>query len=325
MLLAGNFDLDTFARNTFAQNSPMDVNMLLADLAGQLPRVNTGTVADYIPELGKIPAEKFGVQATTIDGREFHYGAAEESFSIQSIAKVLSLVMAYQRENKDLWKRVGVEPSGTPFNSLVQLERDLGIPRNPMMNAGALVVCDVLLGYLADPKKDLLAFVHSLSGDETIGYNEAVAASERAHSSRNRALIEFMRSFGNIHYPTERLLDFYCSLCSLEMNCGQLSKSFLFLANRGVSPSSGKRILSTSMTKRINAVMQLCGLYDEAGEFAFRVGLPGKSGVGGGIVAINPGDYAITVWSPPLNYKGNSHHGMAFLEKFTTAVGDSIF
>lgn len=303
----------------------MDVNKLLAELYGGLPKENTGTVADYIPELAKVPAGKFGVQATTIDGREFQFGDADEGFSVQSIAKVFSLIMAYQRENQELWKRVGVEPSGTPFNSLVQLERDLGIPRNPMMNAGALVVCDVLMGYLADPKRDLLAFVRSLANDKSIGYNETVAASERAHSTRNRALIEFMRSFGNIHHPTERLLDFYCSLCSLEMSCAQLSRAFLFLANRGISPLTGLRVLNTSMTKRINAVMQLCGLYDEAGEFAFRVGLPGKSGVGGGIVAIHPGDYAITVWSPPLNKKGNSQHGMAFLEKFTTSVGNSIF
>lgn len=303
----------------------MTVEALFAKIHAGLPAKNTGTVANYIPELGKVDPSKFGVQATTNDGREFSFGDSLEPFSVQSIAKVLSLTMAYQKENHLLWKRVGVEPSGTPFNSLIQLEQDKGIPRNPMINAGALVVCDVLVGYLAEPKKDLLAFVQSLSGDKTIRYNEAVAASERANSDRNRALIEFMRSFGNIHNPTESLLDFYCSLCSLEMCCGQLSRSFLFLANKGISPITSQRVLTGSMTKRLNAVMQLCGFYDEAGEFSFRVGLPGKSGVGGGIVALHPGDYAITVWSPPLNHKGNSHHGMAFLEEFTTAIGDSIF
>jgi len=282
-------------------------------------------VASYIPELAHISPDKFGVHAVTVDQREFSFGDATEGFSIQSIAKVLSLTMAYQRENKELWNRVDVEPSGTPFNSLIQLESDRGIPRNPMMNAGALVICDVLLGYLAKPKKELLAFVQSLSGDESIGYNEKVAASERETSTRNRALIEFMRSFGNIHNNTERLLDFYCSLCSIEMNCQQLSRSFLFLANEGRSPYTGERIVSTAMTKRLNAVMQLCGLYDEAGEFAFRVGLPGKSGVGGGIVALRPRDYCVSVWSPPLNPKGNSYFGMNFLEGFTTEVGDSIF
>jgi glutaminase len=303
----------------------MDITALLAKLHQQLPTKNTGTVATYIPELAHISPDKFGVHAITVDQREFSFGDAQEGFSIQSIAKVLSLTMAYQRENQELWKRVDVEPSGTPFNSLIQLESDCGIPRNPMMNAGALVVCDVLLDYLAEPKKELLTFVQSLAGDASVGYNEKVAASERETSTRNRALIEFMRSFGNIRNDTERLLDFYCSLCAIEMNCQQLSRSFLFLANEGVSPFTGDRIVSSSMTKRLNAIMQLCGLYDEAGEFAFRVGLPGKSGVGGGIVALRPRDYCVTVWSPPLNPKGNSYYGMNFLEGFTTEVGDSIY
>lgn len=303
----------------------MNVNHLLSLLHANLPAENPGRVADYIPELACVDPAKFGVHAVTTDQRAFSFGDADEGFSIQSIAKVLSLTMAYQRENQELWKRVGVEPSGTPFNSLIQLEADRGIPRNPMINAGALVICDVLLDYLVNPKLDLLNFVHSLSGDTSIMVNEKVAASERAHSARNRALIEFMRSFGNINNPTERILDFYCSLCALEMSCAQLSQSFLFLANKGVSPLTGKTIVSKSMTKRLNAIMQLCGLYDEAGEFAFRVGLPGKSGVGGGIVALLPGDYCIAVWSPPLNPRGNSFFGMIFLEQFTSEVGDSIY
>jgi glutaminase len=308
-------------RNAFIMN----INQIFAKIHADLPAMNTGKVADYIPELGKVDHSMFGVQATTVDGREFAFGDAKEPFSIQSIAKVFSLTMAYQRLNQELWKRVGVEPSGTPFNSLTQLEADKGIPRNPMINAGALVICDVLLDYLKDPKAELLAFVRSLSADASIGYNETVAQSELENASRHRALLEYMRSFGNIHNASDAVLDFYCHLCSLEMCCGQLSRSFLFLANKGVSPFSGERIVSSSMTKRLNAIMQLCGFYDEAGEFSFRVGLPGKSGVGGGIVALLPGDYCITVWSPPLNYKGNSHHGMAFLEQFTTEVGESIF
>lgn len=303
----------------------MNINELFARLYADLPANNAGKVASYIPELARVDPAKFGVQATTIDGRTFYFGDAEEPFSVQSIAKVFALTMAYQRENKNLWKRVDVEPSGTPFNSLVQLEQDKGIPRNPMMNAGALVVCDVLLGYLKDPKAELLAFVRSLSNDDSIGYNLTVARSELDNSARNRALLEFMRSLGNIRHETEAVLDFYCHLCALEMCCGQLSRSMLFLANAGISPITGARVVSSSMTKRLNAIMQLCGFYDEAGEFSFRVGLPGKSGVGGGIVALHPGNYVITVWSPPLNYKGNSHHGMAFLEAFTTAIGESVF
>ena len=303
----------------------MDVPKLFAGIHAELPPINTGRVANYIPELATIDPDKFGVHAITIDGREYGYGDSEEGFSIQSIAKVISMTMAYQRLGKSLWKRVGVEPSGTPFNSLIQLEADRGIPRNPMMNAGALVVCDALLDQLVNPKNDLLEFVWSLSGDDTIHYNERVAASERAHSDRNRALIEFMRSFGNISNDTDRILDFYCYLCALEMCCSQLARTFLFLANKGWSPLARRQIVTGSMNKRINAIMQTCGFYDEAGEFGFRVGLPGKSGVGGGIVAVLPGDYSIAVWSPPLNVKGNSHHGVAFLEAWTSGAGGSVF
>lgn len=303
----------------------MNVNTLLAEIHAALPPVNTGQVAKYIPELGKVAADKFGAHIVTVDGREYRFGDAQEGFSIQSIAKVISLTMAYQRLGDQLWKRVDVEPSGTPFNSLIQLENDCGIPRNPMMNAGALVVCDVLLDYLAEPEKDLLKFIHELSGDPSIAVDATVAASERAHSDRNRALIEFMRSFGNIKNGTDRILNFYCSLCAVEMNCAQLAKTFLFLANKGCVPGRPAPTIQPRMTKRINAIMQLCGFYDEAGEFSFRVGLPGKSGVGGGIVAVLPGDYCIAVWSPPLNKKGNSNFGMAFLEEFTSRVGASVF
>ena len=282
----------------------MNINQLFAKIHARLPEINTGKVADYIPELSKVDPDKFGVQATTVDGKEYAFGDAKELFSIQSIAKVFTLTMAYQRLNHKLWKRVGVEPSGTPFNSLTQLEADEGIPRNPMINAGALVICDVLLDHLKDPKAELLAFVRSLSADASIDYNLAVAQSELENASRHRALLEYMRSFGNIHNASDAILDFYCHLCSLEMCCGQLSRSFLFLANKGTSPFSGERIVTSSMSKRLNAVMQLCGFYDEAGEFSFRVGLPGKSGVGGGIVALLPGDYCITAWSPPLTTRG---------------------
>jgi glutaminase len=283
-----------------------------------------GEVASYIPELAKVSPDHFGVAMVTQTGDYFASGDAEQRFSIQSIAKVLSLTLAYQHLDGKLWKRVGVEPSGTPFNSLVQLEREEGIPRNPFINAGAIVVCDVLIGLLKDPVNDLLKFVRSLSGNETINYNPVVAASERSEGYRNLALTNFIRSFGNIHNDLDDVLDLYFNLCSLEMNCQELAETFFFLANDGVT-RAGKRILTRSQTKRINAIMLTCGFYDEAGDFAYRVGLPGKSGVGGGIVAIHPEEYVIAVWSPPLNPKGNSARGVAFLEAFTTLTASSIF
>lgn len=284
-----------------------------------------GNVASYIPELSTIDPDKFGAHLTTIEDQHFRFGDSNEKFSIQSIAKVFSLVLAYKLENEKLWQRVGVEPSGTSFNSLVQLEHDQGMPRNPLLNAGALVVCDVLVTLLEDPKKEFLEFVRTLSCNDHINYNPKIAESEKATGYRNSALIYLMKSFGNINNEIDIVLDFYFHLCSIEMTCGELSRTFLFLANQGKDPCRNEVITSASESKRINSIMQLCGFYDEAGEFSFNVGLPGKSGVGGGIVAVLPNQYSIAVWSPRLNEKGNSYKGMKFLEMFTTKTEYSIF
>lgn len=304
----------------------MDYNKIFEDIYTELSKIdNKGVVAEYIPELSKIDPNKFGVQLTTVEGDKFAFGDWDERFSIQSIAKVFSYVLAYSLIKSDLWDRVGVEPSGTAFNSLVQLESDKGIPRNPFINAGAIVVCDILVSELEKPKEDILTFIRELSGINSINFNSRVAESERSTGFTNMALVNFMKSFGNIHNDIEEVMDLYFNLCSIEMNCLEVSKSFLFLANNGVVPYSGKSILSPSRTKRANALMQSCGFYDESGQFTFKVGLPGKSGVGGGIVAVHPQRYCITVWSPPLNPKGNSYKGMLFLEEFTTRTELSIF
>jgi len=289
----------------------------------QLP--NQGTVANYIPELGNVDPNKFGVHLITIDGSHYSFGDSDEKFSIQSIAKVLTLTMAFERVDEKLWKRVGVEPSGTSFNSLIQLELDEGIPRNPFINAGALVVSDVLISLLDNPKKDFIEFVRKLSNNPEVDYCPRIAQSEKETGFRNAALVNLMKSFGNIENDVEVVLDFYFNLCSIQMTCKELAQTNMFLANNGVEPTSGDRILSTSKTKRINAVMQTCGFYDEAGEFSFKVGLPGKSGVGGGIVALLPNQYCIATWSPRLNKKGNSYKGMKFLELFTSKTEVSIF
>ena len=284
-----------------------------------------GRVADYIPELAHVNPDKFGVHLTTIDDKHYATGNSEEKFSIQSIAKVLSLTLAYRIEDDNLWKRMGVEPSGTPFNSLVLLEHDKGIPRNPMINAGAIVVCDILMDLFSNPKKELITFIRSISGNQEIDYSPAVAESEKTAGHRNASLIHLMKAFGNIQNDIDEVLDFYYYLCSIEMTCRELSRTFLFLADYGNCPYTNERVLTMSKSKRINAIMQLCGMYDEAGDFSFRTGLPGKSGVGGGIVAVYPDHYSIAVWSPRLNKKGNSYKGMKFLEKFTTETGTSIF
>ena len=284
-----------------------------------------GNLPSYIPELENIDTDFFGVHISTLDNLNFGVGNCYEKFSIQSIVKVLSLIVAYSKLGEELWTRVKVEPSGTPFNSLIQLEVENGIPRNPFINAGALVIADVLLSNLNNPKEDFLNFIKNLSNSKEICYSTKIATSEKKVGYRNAALCNLIKSFGNIENKPSDVLDFYFTLCSLEMNCEELSNVFLFLANDGFTLADHKQILTRSQTKRINALMQTCGFYDESGEFAFKVGLPGKSGVGGGIVAVHPKQYAIAVWSPKLNEKGNSYKGMKFLEEFTTKTESSIF
>nr|WP_038533276.1 glutaminase [Formosa agariphila] len=284
-----------------------------------------GELASYIPELARIDSKNFGVHISTMDHSNFGVGNCYDKFSIQSIAKVLSLIMAYKILGKKIWERVDVEPSGNAFNSLVQLEAENGIPRNPFINAGALVISDILLSELEHPKEEFLAFVRDIANQPEIDYSSKIAASEKKVGYRNIALCNYIKSLGNIKNEPEDVLDFYFNLCSLEMNCMELSQLFLFLANNGCRISDQHPILTEQQSKRINALMQTCGFYDESGEFAFRVGLPGKSGVGGGIVAVHPDRYAIAVWSPKLNKKGNSYKGMKFLEAFTTESKQSIF
>ena len=286
---------------------------------------DTGKIANYIPELAFVDPNNFGVNITTINKESYGVGNFEKKFSIQSISKILSLTLAYKLEGEKLWERVDVEPSGNPFNSLLQLETDLGKPRNPFINSGAIVICDVLLSHLKNPKEEFLNFCKEISNNTTLNYNEKVAQSEKNSGYRNVALCNFIKSFGNIKNDVDKVLDFYFHMCSLEMNCKELSQIALFLADDNYINFKGNRILTMSQAKRINAIMLTCGFYDESGEFAFRVGLPGKSGVGGGIVAIHPDKFCIAVWSPKLNKKGNSYKGMLFLENFTTKTASSIF
>ncbi len=284
-----------------------------------------GELASYIPELANVDHSSFGIHLSTISDLNFGVGNFDQKFSIQSIAKVLSLCLAYKILGESIWNRLGVEPSGTGFNSLIQLESDNGIPRNPFINSGAIVISDILISNLENPKDDLLAFIRSLSEDKDINYSYKISASEKSIGYRNVALCNFIKSFGNIENEPSEVLDLYFDLCSLELSCKQLSELFLFLANNGKTLNDNTQILTKSQSKRINALMQTCGFYDESGEFAFKVGLPGKSGVGGGIIAIHPNQYAIAVWSPKLNKKGNSYKGMRFLEEFTTLSELSIF
>ncbi|TGD56645.1 glutaminase [Flavobacterium humi] len=283
-----------------------------------------GNVASTIPELSTVNPDKFGIHLTTIDGEDFGIGDSNEKFSIQSVSKALTVAMAFTFLDEKIWERVGVEPSGNPFNSLVQLEYEKGIPRNPFINAGALVIADMLVSKLSNPKEDFLGFIRMISGCNTIDFNLKVAQSEKETGFRNAALAHFLKSFGNINNDVETVLDFYFHQCSLEMTCQELAHSFFFFANEGKT-RYGQQILTKSQVKRLNALMQTCGFYDESGEFTYKVGLPGKSGIGGGIAALYPKNFVVATWSPRLNEKGNSELGMSALELLTTKTGMSIF
>lgn len=304
----------------------MNYSEIITEIYNQVQSENiNGQVAEYIPELAKVNTDFFGVYIATVRGEHFGIGDFREPFSIQSISKVFTLCYAYKLLGEDLWERVGVEPSGTPFNSLVQLESDKGKPRNPFINAGAMVVCDILISLLKNPLEDFLTFVREITKIPDINYCESIAKSEKSVGFTNIALCNYIKSFGNIKNNPEDVLEFYFKICSIKLSCEDLSKSFMFLTCENKHKSESKCSLTLSQSKRVKAIMQTCGFYDESGEFAFRVGLPGKSGVGGGIIAICPGKYSIVTWSPMLNEKGNSKKGMRFLEEFTTKTQISIF
>jgi len=307
----------------------MDYQQILQEIEIEIqPLFGKGSVADYIPALGGVEARQFGMSITLFDGTQYSVGDAHKLFSIQSISKVFTFTLALKYLGSELYERVGREPSGNPFNSLVQLEYENGIPRNPFINAGAIVITDTLISHYKNDKKafdEILSFIQSIANDKSIGMDLVVASSEMENAYRNLALSNLMKSFGNIENDTITLVQTYFNHCALEMNTKSLSRAMLYLANHGVDPITNKVYITKSQAKRINAVMLTCGHYDASGDFAFKVGLPGKSGVGGGIVAVIPQKMGICVWSPALNEQGNSLIGTKALELFTTKTGLSIF
>lgn len=304
----------------------MDYQQIISDIYRQiLPYAKEGKQADYIPELAKVNPDQFGMCIQTIEGDVAAIESADTRFSIQSISKVFALAMCLSIKGDSLWKRVGKEPSGTAFNSLVQLEVEHGIPRNPFINAGAIVMADILLSELDNAEEEFLGFVRAVAGNNTIDYNPAVAISERENGYLNAAIANLLKYHHSIENDIESVLHFYFMMCSVEMSCRELSGAFLAFANHRREFDYAGVKLTSSQVKRMNAIMQTCGFYDEAGEFSYLVGLPGKSGVGGGIVAIYPLQYSVAVWSPRLNSKGNSVMGIKALELLTSETKESIF
>ena len=298
---------------------------LLDRVAGAVRGVlGSGHVPDQIPMLAGADPRAFGLAVATLDGVVRGVGEWRQRFSIQSISKVFTLALVVAGDGAALWARVGREPSGTPFNSLVQLEHEHGIPRNPFINAGALVVTDRLLSLTGDACGATERFLRTECGSPQIASDAVVASSEAERGDRNAALAHFLASYGNLENPVGSVLDHYARHCAIAMSCAELALAGGFLARHGVR-RDGSRLLSRSDAKRINAIMLTCGTYDAAGEFAYRVGLPAKSGIAGGILAIVPGRCSVCVWSPGLDDKGNSIAGIAALDAFTTLTGWSVF
>ncbi|MCC5825364.1 glutaminase B [Alkalimonas sp.] len=305
---------------------PSNLSLLLQSLlqeARQLPE--QGKVANYIPALAAVEPEQTAIAVATLDGELHTAGDASQCFSIQSVSKIYGLVLAMNRLGDDVWQRVHMEPSGQPFNSIVQLEWEHGIPRNPFINAGAIVVSDMLVSHYSASKAALLSFVRKLAGTEQIWVDNAVYQSEKEHGNRNAALAYLMKSFGNIEAEVPQVLDHYFYQCSVEMSCEQLARSLVFLANRGLDPWTEQMICSRRDAHRVNAILSTSGMYDQSGEFAFTVGLPAKSGVGGGIAAIVPNYGVIAAWSPRLNSFGNSCRAMFMVTRFAEQLGLSVY
>ena len=305
----------------------MNYQAILEEIEREIqPLFGEGKVADYIPALANVEPDQFVMAIQMFDGSSFGVGEINKKFSIQSISKVFTFTLALEHYGKELYKRVGHEPSGNPFNSLVQLEYENGIPRNPFINAGAIVTADTLVSiYKKNTFEEILKFIRKVSNDETITYDEDIFESELEHGFRNFALINMIKSYKNIHNEINEVINTYFKQCSIMMSPNELASSMLFLANHGVNPLTNEQIITESKAKRINSLMLTCGHYDASGDFAYKVGLPGKSGVGGGIVAIVPKKMAICVYSPRLNKQGNSLIGTKALELFTTKTGLSIF
>lgn len=288
--------------------------------------IGKGRVADYIPALERINPDQFGMAVCSVNGGEWVVGDSDVSFSIQSISKVFTLALALQSPGAaGVWDRVGREPSGTAFNSLVQLESERGMPRNPFINAGAIVITDVITTHFVSPVLQILGLVRRYADCEDIFIDEEVARSEEETGHRNAAIAHLLKSQGNLTAEVDDVLAAYYRQCSIAMTCRDVARAFLPLAAGGQHPMTGDTLMPALRAKRINSLLLTCGLYDGVGNFAFRVGIPAKSGVGGGIAAVIPGHFSICVWSPELDELGNSLAGTRALEVFANETNLSVF
>lgn len=287
-----------------------------------------GRVATYIPELAKKNPESIGIYIYNIDGTEYGVGDFDEKFTIQSISKILSLMLALEDNGVDnVFSFVGAEPTGDSFNSIVNLEeKEIHKPYNPMINAGAIVTSSLIKGNSPEEKLDrLLKFTRKLADNNTIEICEKTYKSEKETGDRNRALAYFMKSFDSLQGNVEEILDFYFKQCSMLVSCKDMAKIASVLANDGVLPWTGEKVISRNICRITKTLMTTCGLYDASGDFAIKVGFPSKSGVGGGILSAVPHKMGIGTFAPALDEKGNSSAGIAMLSEMSEKLKLSIF
>lgn len=303
-----------------------DLPAVLERIAARVrPLAAQGEVADYIPALRRVDRRHFGMAVALLDGSIHVAGDADQPFSIQSISKLFALVLAYQDAGEALWERVGRWPSSNRFNSLIELEVEQGKPRNPFLNPGALVVADILAGRHTQMERAVAQLVRKLSGNAQVDYDLGVAAGEFALAHRNKAAAHLMKSFGNFRNAVDDVVAAYCAQCAIACSCRDLARAGLFLAAGGRDPLTREQVLPARQAQEICALMMSSGTYEASGETAFSIGLPIKSGVGGGVLAVVPGYGALCAWSPPLDASGTSVAGLKAVELFATQMGQTVF
>ncbi|MFZ3484993.1 glutaminase A [Sphingomonas sp. 3-13AW] len=264
----------------------------------------------------------FGIAVTTMDGETYCGGTADTRFPLQSIAKVFTLEIVLDAIGDRIFKRVGREPSGDPFNSIIDLERTKGIPRNPFVNAGALVTVDAMID--AQCARDAVIDLVKRELGRDVPLDEDVLASEENAGDLNRAMLSFMKHHENLRSEPDDVMSAYVRQCAISLDVAGLSQAGVFLARTRLDGDDERREQATRMRKLL-ALMMTCGHYDGSGDFALRVGLPAKSGVGGGILAVMPEVASIAVWSPNLDQHGNSILGVRALEMLVHRTGWSVF
>ncbi len=287
-----------------------------------------GNVASYIPELSKANPNDLGIYAIDMDGNEYFAGDYDKKFTLQSISKVITLMLALMDNGvQKVFSYVGAEPTGDSFNSIASLEvKNIHKPYNPMINAGAILISSLIKGNSAKEKIDrILEFTKILTNNENININENTYLSEKMTGDRNRALAYFMKSYNAMEGNVDDILDVYFSHCSMEVTCKDIAKIGIVLANDGILPWNEKRIISKEICRITKTIMVTCGLYDASGEFAMHIGIPAKSGVGGGILAAVPKKMGIGVYGPALDAKGNSVAGIQVLQQLSEKLDLNIF